>query len=531
MKHFKTFLFIMVLIISFGIFYFFESQIQKRDIEAVENVFELFCDFTAHSISLGYFQWNTMYEAFKKNNEELIREYFEEIKTEFQMIENIEILEQNADFTEEEPYRIISKDNQLYFLFGIFNDDLTQLIENRVISVKVNPQAILNILDLNPKPKITDNGNIKFAYGLKIENLPFNYRIFFFSILAASFAVFVSNFFDNVFRYKFLKKLNFELDSKTRALQGIIEFTDDVLTKKLETNYQNILQKAIELVPGAQAGSVLVKDGEYYKYAAAIGFDMKILSKVCLKYEELADNLEKGIAVIKNLGEINQKKLSRKNKELMYSDPNIPKIKSTISSPVTVGKEVVGFLNLDSLEEENAFDKLSIEIAEFFASQVGILFERLKLENELLKQKELLEHLSYHDPLTSLANRRFLEEFTEKLIEDYKNNGGSFGLVYMDLRKFKNINDNFGHEIGDKVLSIVAKRLKNNVKSTDLVSRVGGDEFVIVLKDMDEKNAKNLIVRIIENIERPIVIDDNVFNLSADAGRYSYFSRRCNRIR
>jgi len=518
MKRFKPVLFIMVLLGSFGVFYFFESQIQKSAIGKIRSIFKLSCDFTAHSISLSYFQWSAMYEAFAENDEEIVEEYFEDMKTDFPMVESIEILEQKSDFTEEEPYRIISRNNHLYFLLGIFNDDLTRMIEDKVVSLKINPQVILDTLNLEPKLRISDNGGIEFVYGLKIEKLPLSYRMFFFSILSAVFAVLVSNYYDNSFRYKFLERLNFELDKKTQALQSIIDFTNDLLTGKLEASYQNILEKAIEVVPGAQVGSVLLKNNGYYRYVAAEGFDMEILSKARLKYEELVDNVEKRTVIIKNLGKINRKRLSEKNKKLMYSDPNVSRVKSTVSLPVRVGEEIVAFLNLDNLEKENAFDELSVEIAEFFASQIGVIFERLRLENELLEQKKFLEYLSYHDPLTNLANRRFLEEFVEKLIEEYRNNKGSFALVYIDLRKFKSVNDNFGHEIGDEVLSIIAKRLRNNVKSTDLVSRIGGDEFVIILKDLDERNVKNFIMRIIENIERPITIGGNIFNLSADAG-------------
>jgi hypothetical protein len=127
------------------------------------------------------------------------------MKTDFPMVESIEILEQKSDFTEEEPYRIISRNNHLYFLLGIFNDDLTRMIEDKVVSLKINPQVILDTLNLEPKLRISDNGGIEFGYGLKIEKLPLSYRMFFFSILSAVFAVLVSNYYDNSFRYKFLE--------------------------------------------------------------------------------------------------------------------------------------------------------------------------------------------------------------------------------------------------------------------------------------------------------------------------------------
>lgn len=131
-----------------------------------------------------------------------------------------------------------------------------------------------------------------------------------------------------------------------------------------------------------------------------------------------------------------------------------------------------------------------------------------------------ISHMAYHDSLTQLANRRLLIEYMEKLISGYVR-GKSYGaLLFIDLDGFKAINDTNGHDAGDAVLIEVAKRLNYFVRKEDIVSRVGGDEFVVVLSqlDTDEKLADNKAMMIAERILKGLNKEINYKNISLQIG-------------
>ena len=100
--------------------------------------------------------------------------------------------------------------------------------------------------------------------------------------------------------------------------------------------------------------------------------------------------------------------------------------------------------------------------------------------NELyLLNKELkeIEKLAYYDQLTGLANRTFFDDVAKKFLEKAKRNNSKIGLMFIDIDQFKEINDMYGHKIGDKTIVEVANILCKNTRKCDIVSRYGGDEF------------------------------------------------------
>ena len=92
-----------------------------------------------------------------------------------------------------------------------------------------------------------------------------------------------------------------------------------------------------------------------------------------------------------------------------------------------------------------------------------------------------LEHAAFHDQLTGLYNRRFIEEFILEEIKRSERFGGEFSILIIDLNDFKLVNDKYGHEKGDLVLKQIAHKLRNALRSYDVVGRLGGDEFIVVI--------------------------------------------------
>lgn len=119
-----------------------------------------------------------------------------------------------------------------------------------------------------------------------------------------------------------------------------------------------------------------------------------------------------------------------------------------------------------------------------------------------------LERLAYVDELTGLANRRYAEITLRARIEELERYGWRFGVLFIDIDRFKDINDRYGHDLGDEVLKMVAKTLQNSVRSFDVVSRWGGEEYVVVIANVEGNElttTANRCRRLVERSSIPAV--------------------------
>lgn len=135
-------------------------------------------------------------------------------------------------------------------------------------------------------------------------------------------------------------------------------------------------------------------------------------------------------------------------------------------------------------------------------------FRNRVLISQLLEKQQRLDHLAHHDQLTGLPNRLFLAAHLPGAIADAKLNGALLAVLFLDLDRFKHINDSRGHETGDQLLKIVAQRVRATVRNEDVVVRMGGDEFIVVLKSVqDQEQVNETASRINEALNAPIVIN------------------------
>ena len=178
----------------------------------------------------------------------------------------------------------------------------------------------------------------------------------------------------------------------------------------------------------------------------------------------------------------------------------------------------VWFLNIVPKNGWISFEYIisKIFIAIFISFLVALVIYGLMISKR--KSRELVL-LANTDSLTGLYNERFLSKLLNELI----NSRISFGLLYLDLDKFKEVNDNYGHKIGDLLLIEVANRLKSCVDSSDFVFRIGGDEFAIIIKNNREKDFyMKLLEKIHIVVEQPFYIT-NCYLIPRISGGYSIY--------
>lgn len=143
------------------------------------------------------------------------------------------------------------------------------------------------------------------------------------------------------------------------------------------------------------------------------------------------------------------------------------------------------------------------------------------LTQEKASQKRI-EQLAYTDALTGLPNRLMLNQHIEYALRLAARSGGEFAVMFLDLDRFKNINDSLGHQFGDRVLIQVAERLGHCLREVDTLCRLGGDEFVMHLHMADAPAAERVARRVLESLSRPFAVDELQFSVSCSIGVAMY---------
>ena len=145
--------------------------------------------------------------------------------------------------------------------------------------------------------------------------------------------------------------------------------------------------------------------------------------------------------------------------------------------------------------------------------------EEKELQLKYDEQKNILRYQAHYDALTGLPNRVLFTDRIKHGIKTAKRHKTGFALFFIDLDKFKNINDSLGHDVGDKVLQAVAKRLKSVIRKEDTLSRLSGDEFTVIMEDLHHpEDASILSKKILKHLAEPIYIDNDILYVTGSIG-------------
>jgi len=148
------------------------------------------------------------------------------------------------------------------------------------------------------------------------------------------------------------------------------------------------------------------------------------------------------------------------------------------------------------------------------------MFRDITKEHDAAMQ---LQQLSEHDVLTALPNRLKLTHEFDLAVTSAKRHRNKLAVLFFDLNDFKPINDNYGHMYGDKVLQVIADRMKACIRDTDRIARIGGDEFVVLMTNIDTDSAtQTLINKLKATIVKPILVDEFTFRVSSSSGMAEY---------
>lgn len=175
--------------------------------------------------------------------------------------------------------------------------------------------------------------------------------------------------------------------------------------------------------------------------------------------------------------------------EQFFAESSLQKPASVVIAPLIRRDKYLGSLNLGSYRTDRFIQGMATDFVEHIASVIGIC-----LENNL--NVETMRRTSLVDPLTGVNNRRFLEQRIEEELDRSQRAREPLSCLFLDIDFFKRINDGFGHQAGDHVLTVVAGAIKKLLRNNDVLARYGGEEFVALLSQSDQRSAAEIAERI-----------------------------------
>jgi diguanylate cyclase (GGDEF)-like protein len=203
----------------------------------------------------------------------------------------------------------------------------------------------------------------------------------------------------------------------------------------------------------------------------------------------------------------------------------------TLSSVTAVLKEEVGgHLPLEiiagalnrSEEIEQKVQQCADDLASINLALAREISERKFLEGELFRSKieqQRMRQLAFHDAVTGLPNRSLFSDRLRHALAQVQRHQRGIALLFIDLNNFKQVNDQYGHAVGDEVLRCIADRLRTSVRTEDTVSRHGGDEFMcLLLEVVDREHAVTIVEKIVRNLTQPCVIGNVRLNVAVSVG-------------
>lgn len=247
---------------------------------------------------------------------------------------------------------------------------------------------------------------------------------------------------------------------------------------QIDDYLNHILTKLVSAIPYAKLGSVLVLDQDGFMYMKAnVGYDQGPATSFKLNLQEsffyrMSSGKRDQPIIINNLGQFSMNGITP-----ILTNIYGQEVISSISSPIMISGELKGLINLDAFEDE-VFTPDDIDIMAFLVDQVAIVLSAHQLK------EQVMSYMRY-DQLTGLYNRWKLKEIESDVILHCLRHDLSFVLVMIDINNLKLVNDNYGHANGDFYIKAFAELLKQHARETDLVIRIGGDEFVAVYFESD----------------------------------------------
>jgi diguanylate cyclase (GGDEF)-like protein len=289
-----------------------------------------------------------------------------------------------------------------------------------------------------------------------------------------------------------VQRLRGELEYQSRFAESLQGFLERISSTDAEKTYLAILTNSKELLRAERASLLVFNEATNeltVKAAVGLAAEVSEVSPMHLGEGISGTALQSGLPMI--VADLEAAGITPAPAERRY------KTKSFISYPIMIGGRRIGILNVADKSGGGPYDQVDASLLEIVAPQVALALERAEWQ-EKANQYQLM---SITDPLTALPNRRYLEERLTEEVNRSKRYEHPMSFLMIDIDDFKVYNDRNGHQAGDVALQITAHALKGALRSADVASRYGGEEFCILLPQTSLTEAGVIAERIRERIE------------------------------
>ncbi|MFL6655849.1 MAG: EAL domain-containing protein [Sulfurifustis sp.] len=197
-------------------------------------------------------------------------------------------------------------------------------------------------------------------------------------------------------------------------------------------------------------------------------------------------------------------------------------LKAAAAVPLVHHHRTIGVLLLHS-SEKRAFDDQVVKLLERMADNIAFALENFERESERKRAEDRIQHLATHDGLTDLPNRVMFSQLLNAEIQSAQRYERKFAVLFIDLDRFKIINDTLGHETGDKLLQEISRQLRESLRASDIVARLGGDEFVVLAREASGVEQATIVARkILSTVTRPVMLAGQECRVTASIGIAMY---------
>lgn len=303
-------------------------------------------------------------------------------------------------------------------------------------------------------------------------------------------------------------------DRQLSSVLGELAYTltADVPTTTILTH---LVQRIVGVLPVTSAGVTLMAPGSQPRYVAASDDD-------AMRFEKLQTDLDEGPCVLA------YESGSFVSVPWLGAEPRFPRfapaalqagLQAVFTFPLRHGHRRLGALDLYR-DSPGPLVPLDLEAAQTLANVATAYLINARAREDANSSSDRLRHIATHDGLTGLPNRRLLMQRIEHARERAQRTHAAAGVLFADLDRFKQVNDTFGHVVGDELLKAVADRLDHLVRPGDTLARVYGDEFVLLCEDVrDRSDVAVLAERVRDAFTAPFRIDDDLhLSVTASVG-------------
>ena len=307
---------------------------------------------------------------------------------------------------------------------------------------------------------------------------------------------------------KNLEKQYAVMEKMNSVIKSIANIDSKILSsQKVGNVFQDILEKALEVLPKGKIGSIVVLENDKLYYKATKGYKVDLVGKISHSIEKILFLYNENLLSNENLFE---PLIINKLEKNLFNDHNDFNLWTTALSDnpyemltcgIGVENRVVGFVDIFNTNIECSFNEEDKKLLKYICYDIAIAFQNVELIENLL-------YMTNYDKLTGIYNRQYFEKVFDETIEISIKSNKPFALCILDLNYFKSINDTYGHHTGDLALIHFANILKKELRNSDILARIGGDEFAIICSDIKNENMCDLLYRISTVLKKNKLVSD-----------------------